>query len=185
MEQEKARAVDSKESFLRDEASHMVALLKTDLEDCKRRHAAEVETLKRLSDEALTNLRKQQTDSIYLSTLAKSVNDSANSLQMLSSNVARDKASGEKDREISLESKEMFLKQWEDKLSRLQEDIQIRESKVDRTLKQYEAEKINLEGEMKRMRAQQADTIAESAAWRDTLSLDRSKYVQVTFLIQF
>ena len=123
LEQEKSRALGSQENFLREEFNHTSALLRSEIEDTKRRHILEMESLKKLNEESLVSLRRQQTDSVYLSALAKTVNDSASSLNALQAVVSKEKIAGDKELESAFEARESVLKQREKELRQMQTDL--------------------------------------------------------------
>jgi hypothetical protein len=104
------------EARVREDMSHAVAVARAETAEAERRAKAELDTLKRVHDEQLAALRRQQHDSVYLNSLAKQVSESASSLQHLQSSVARDKTSGERDREAALEVREKMVALREEKV---------------------------------------------------------------------
>lgn len=152
-----------------------MSLIKNELEDTKRRHLSEIETMKKLHEESMATLRRQQADSVYLASLAKTVNDSASTLNALQVVVSKEKHAGDKEMEAALEARDNILKQREKELKQAQQDLTEREVRLAKSISSFEAEKTAFTVEMKRLAAQQAEALQESAAWRDTLNSDRAK----------
>jgi uncharacterized protein involved in exopolysaccharide biosynthesis len=98
----------------------------------------------------------------------------------LQSSVALQRSAGDRDRESALELRESTLAAREEKLRADAASIAERESALQRTQRQYEADRTATEAEMRQLQALQKDMVIDSAAWRDTLAADRAK-IQVFY----